>query len=111
MPGCIDDAGPGGVPPHAAIAALERRFDGPIPPRLLAAAAAGGAVPADRSAAAGEARVLTSMAQACRRTIARRRAVLDAAAAAGDDRLRALCDDLAGLRHLAANRLSAAAQG
>lgn len=105
-----DHTRPAGPAPGTAVAALEQRFDGPIPPRLLAAAVAGGAEPAARRGAAGEQQALARMAQDRRCAIARRRAGRTATAADSDGGLTALCHDLTRLRHLAVTRLSAAVQ-
>jgi hypothetical protein len=58
------------------MAALERAFDGPVPPGLRAVAEAGGVAAADRRAALAEARLYERQAGEARQAIARHRARL-----------------------------------
>jgi hypothetical protein len=60
------------------MAALERAFDGPVPPGLRAVAEAGGVAAADRRAALAEARLYERQAGEALRAIARHRARLPA---------------------------------
>lgn len=58
------------------MAALERAFDGPVPPGLRAVAEAGGVAAADRRAALAEARLFERQAGEAVQAIARHRARL-----------------------------------
>jgi hypothetical protein len=95
--------------PEAALAALERSFDGPVPPGLREAAACGGAAAADRRAAAAEARLYERQAGEARLAAARLRQRTPAGLAPeADPELSRVAAALTRSRFLGVARLSAA---